>query len=68
MHSLSPLNPPSARLKADRVAEKTATFCLGVIVALLALPLLIALRLISEIVPEKQWEDFWDSFVEDSLR
>lgn len=60
-------NPPTP-LSFQKAIEKSGSLCLGIFLAIAAMPLLLILKLISQIVPQKQWEDFWDSFVEDSLR
>lgn len=37
---------------------------LGISAGIIALPLILLLMLISFVVPQKQWEQFWDEFLE----
>ena len=57
--SLKPeLNLKKARLK------KITNLILGIIAVIACIPLIIVLILVSLIVPQKKWEEFWDLFQE----
>ena len=48
--------------KVDRIGSKVINLILGIAAVIAFLPFLIIIFVLSKIVPQKQWEEFWDDF------
>lgn len=44
--------------------QSIASKLLGILAGIIALPLIVLIVLIGFVVPQKQWEEFWDDFLE----